>query len=457
MRPLRKLISQSADIRTFGFGLIWSTLGTVVLRLTPMITTILISHWFGIESVGKFAVTYGTLVSASLLATSGVSLMATRNIAAYAGTDPATAGRLAGMAVLLVGASGTALAVAIYMFADDIATRVLKQPELGFYLRVIAPIIVVSALNNVLSAVLRGLQEFRTTARLDMIMGLLMIASVPTGLYFHGLTGGFVALCLGYLAGSLIAAPAMMRGLGRRGIRFTFRGALSQWPMITRYAIPALLASILYEPVNWICTTIIVNKPDGLEQVGLYFIAMQLETLLLFAPQIVVQVLIPMLSTGFGERDRRRVRNILAMGIGTNIAIAIGFVVVMMLFGDWFLLLFKLDPARDWPVFMIVVFAAAVIAGALPLGQVPVSSGHMWTGLTITGGWAATFIIGTWLLQDHGALGIVAARTIAWLIALVAYVVFAAVLIPRLPQEKVPLDPDAKNTDNRSAIWERNS
>lgn len=431
MRLLKKLFSRSADIRTFVFGLIWSTLGTVAVRLTPLITTVLISHWFGIESVGKFAVTYGTLMSASMLAATGVSLMATRNIAAFAHTEPDNAGRLAGMAVLLAGGAAAALALAIYLFSDEIAERILKQPELAFYLRVISPIIVVSALNNVQTAILRGLQQFRTTARLDMIMGVLMIASVPAGLYLYGLTGGFAALGLAYLAGCMVTTPAMLHALRSHGIRFSFSGSLSQWPMITRYAIPALLASLLYEPVNWICTMIIVNKPDGLEQVGLYFIAMQLETLLLFAPQIVVQVLIPMLSSGFGEKDGRRVRNILAMGIGTNLAIAVGFVAAMMLFGDWFLLLFKLDPARDWPIFMIVVFAAAMIACALPLGQVPVSSGYMWIGLSITGGWAMTFIIGTWMLQDQGAKGIVIARAIAWGLQTLVYIGFTRFAVSR--------------------------
>lgn len=432
MRPIRTLISQSADLRRFSFGFVWSVLGTVAVRLTPMITTILISHWFGIEAVGKFGVTYGTLVSASMLAATGVSLMATRNVAAYATTDPETAGRLAGMALILVAATSALLGLVIFCLADDIANRLLRQPQLGFYLRVISPIIVVSALNSVQTAILSGLQEFRAIARLNIIMGALMIAAVPAGLYLHGLTGAFIALGCAYLAGCFITMPTMMRALKAHGVPLAFRGALSQWRMITRYAIPALLASILYEPVNWICTTIVVNKPDGLEQVGLYFIAMQLETLLLFAPQIVVQVLIPMLSTGFGEGNRQRVLNILAMSIGTNLVIAIGFVSVMMLFGDWFLLVFKLDPARDWPVFVIVVFASAMIACALPLGQVPVSSGHMWTGLTITGGWAATFIIGTWLLQDQGAKGIVIARVIAWLMSFIAYVAFAAFSIRRL-------------------------
>ena len=131
MRPLRKLITQSGDLRTFGFGLVWSTLGTVAVRLTPMITTILISRWFGIEFVGKFGVTYSTLVSSSLLAASGVSLMATRNIAAYAGTDPGKAGRLAGMALLLVGAAAALLALVIFLLAAQIAVRVREPPGRG--------------------------------------------------------------------------------------------------------------------------------------------------------------------------------------------------------------------------------------------------------------------------------------------------------------------------------------
>lgn len=384
--------------------------------------------------MGKFGVAYATLVSASMLAATGVSLMATRNVAAYAAADPDTAGRLAGMALILVAVTSALLGLAIFCLADDIANRLLRQPQLGFNLRLISPIIVVSALNSVQTSILSGLQEFRAIARLNIIMGALMIAAVPAGLNRYGLTGAFIALGCAYLAGCIIIMPTLMRALKTHRIPLAFRGALSQWRMITRYALPALLASLLYEPVNWICTTIVVNKPDGLEQVGLYFIAMQLETLLLFAPQIVVQVVIPMLSTGFGEGNRRRIVNILAMSVGTNlaIAIAIGFVSVMILFGDWFLLMFKLDPARDWPIFLIVIFASAIIACTLPLGQVPVSSGHMWTGLSITAGWAATFIIGTWLLQDQGAKGIVIARVLAWFLSFFSYVVFTAFAFRKL-------------------------
>jgi O-antigen/teichoic acid export membrane protein len=208
MRSLKSLISQSADLRVFSLGLIWSVLGTVAVRLTPMITTILISHWFGIAAVGTFGITYGTMLSASFLASSGVNLMATRNVAAYAAKDPVTAGRLAGMALLLAGGCAVTLGLLIFLFSEAIAVRLLRQPELAFYLRVISPIIVVTALNNTQIAILSGLQQFKTIARLNTIMGCLMIAAVPVGLYFYGLTGAFAGLGTAYLAGGLIAAPA---------------------------------------------------------------------------------------------------------------------------------------------------------------------------------------------------------------------------------------------------------
>jgi O-antigen/teichoic acid export membrane protein len=435
IRSLKNRIGQWADFKVFSLGLIWSIFGTIAVRLTPMITTILISHWFGIEAVGKFAIPYSTLVSASLLAATGVNLMATRNIAAYASRDPGTAGRLAGMAIMLAVTTSIVLSAAIFNFSDEIAQRLFKQPELSAHLMAIAPIIIVSALNNTQIAILSGLQQFKTIARLNVIMGGLMIVLVPLGLYLYDLPGSFAALGGSYFVSCIITYPAMIRALHARGIRLTFRGALSEWPMITQFAIPAIIASLVYEPVNWICTTIVVGNPGGLEQVGLYLIAMQLETLLLFVPQIVIQVIIPMVSTGFAEANRRRVLNVLALSIGVNVAIAMGFVLAMLLFGDWFLLLFKLDPATHGNVYFLVVVNAAVMCLVLPLGQLPATSGWTWTGLLITLGWAALFIGGTWHLQEYGAEGIVQARIIAWLALLVAYVLFALFVLGRMPSD----------------------
>jgi O-antigen/teichoic acid export membrane protein len=130
-----------------------------------------------------------------------------------------------------------------------------------------------------------------------------------------------------------------------------------------------------------------------------------------------------MLSKGFGAGDRGKVLGVLGMSIGTNFVIALGFVGVMFLFGNWVLLIFKLDSAH-WPVFVIAVANAAVMAVALPLGPIPASSGYTWSGLTITAGWATTFVVGTWLMRDQGAEGAVLARLIAWSAQSVIYVFF---------------------------------
>ena len=432
MMNLAAFLTSSGDLRRFGAGVIWSTLGTVAVRLTPLITTVLISRWFGIEVVGQFAVAYGTLVSAGMLAATGVSLMAIRNIAAEADRAPEFTGRIVGLALILAVACGIILSATFYLLSDVIAESVLGQPALAPFLALIAPIILLNAIAQVQQSILGGLQCFRDIARLNLIYGIALIIAVPVGLWSYGLTGCFIAMGVATLGQCLIAHPVVRRSLASRNISITFAGALSEWPLITRFAVPALLASLVFEPVNWICTAIIVGAPDGLVQVGVYYIAMQLETLLLFVPNLVVQVVIPMISKGFGERNRSRVLGVLGLGIGTNVVIAFGFIAVMYVLGEFVLSIFRIDLASHGTVFVLAVLNAAVMAAALPLGPVPASSGYTWTGLVITTGWAATFIGGTWLMRDQGAEGAMTARLAAWSVQSLVYVVFTRFVIAKV-------------------------
>lgn len=431
MTRIASFLNQSGEARRFAFGLIWSMLGTVAVRLTPLVTTILLSRFFTIEIVGKFAVAYGTLMSAGMLAATGVSLMAMRNIAAEADERPEFTGRIAGLALILAAGCGAVLALLFFIFAKPIASGMLGQPELAGLLALVAPVILLNAFSQVQMAILSGLQRFKEIARINVFYGLALIVGVPTGLMLYGLEGCFAVMGLCTLAQIFAVYPIMTRSLAFKGITVTFAGALSEWPLITRFAIPALLASLLFEPVGWICTAIIVGQPDGLAEVGVYYIAMQLETLLLFVPQIVVQVIIPMLSKGFGAGDRHRVLAVLGMSIGTNLVIAIGFIGFMYLFGDLVLGVFKLDLASHGYVLLLAVANAAVMAAALPLGPIPSTSGYTWTGLVITAGWAATFIAGTWLMRDQGAEGAMTARLIAWSAQSVIYVFFTRYAISR--------------------------
>lgn len=432
--PLRRMAARllkSGDARRFGLGMVWSTAGTAAVRLTPLITTVIIARTLGIEAVGEFAVIYGTLVSAGMLAATGVSIMAVRNVAAEADRDPALAGRVAGLAVILATACGALLSLVFHVFAEPIATHVLAHPQIAPHLALIAPIILLYALSQVQQALLSGLQRFDAMARLNIGYGAVLIVSVPGGLLLFGIDGAFVAMGLATLGLIGASMAVLLRALAARGIALQFRGALREWPLITRYAVPALIASIVFEPVQWICVAIIANGGGGLAAVGIYYIAMQIETLLLFVPQIVVTVVTPMLSAAFGTEDRRRAAGVLAMSVGTTSLIAAGFVGFMALFGGWVLTLFHLDAGLHWHIFALAVANAAVMACAAPLGVVPSTSGYTWTGLAITAGWATTFIGGVYLLSGSGAEGAVTARLIAWSAQTAVYVVFLAWLMRR--------------------------
>lgn len=433
MRRLAGKLLESGDAKRFGAGLIWSTVGMAAVRLTPLVTTVIISHSLGIEAVGQFAVVYGTLISAGALAASGVSVMAVRNIAAEVDTNPDLAGRVAGLAVILAAACGLLLAAMFYLLAEPIATHVLAHPEIAPYLQLVAPIILLNAIAFVLIAILTGLQQFKSIARLNIVYGIGLIICVPAGLILFGLEGAFTAMAAVTLVQCILIVPVLRAAMAQRGVTLQLRGALSEWPLITRFAVPGLIASLVFEPVQWVCIAIIANSESGLAAVGIYYIAMQLETLLLFVPQIVSNVATPMLSTGFGNNDRQRVAGVLAMSVGTTTLIAVGFIGFMAIFGGWVLAVFDLDASLHWQVFAIAVANAAVMSFAAPLGVVPSTSGFTWTGLAITACWAATFISGVYLLRDMGAEGAVTARLIAWSAQTVVYVLFTWWLLARRP------------------------
>src|SRR5690606_33038377 len=129
--------------------------------------------------------------------------------------------------------------------------------EIARHLALVAPIILLNALAQVLQSLLGGLQHFSAIARLNIAYGLVLIVCVPTGLVFYGLDGAFVAMGAATLLQCAATLPVLRREMARRGVTLRLRGALSEWPLITRFALPALIASLVFEPVQWTCVAII--------------------------------------------------------------------------------------------------------------------------------------------------------------------------------------------------------
>jgi hypothetical protein len=69
----------------------------------------------------------------------------------------------------------------------------------------------------------------------------------------------------------------------------------------------------------------------------------------------------------------------------------------------------------SWPVLILVLLTAGILALLAPIGQIIVAGTRIWAGFVMNLGWAVVFYGTTYLLVEKGALGLTAARLIAYL------------------------------------------
>lgn len=144
-----------------------------------------------------------------------------------------------------------------------------------------------------------------------------------------------------------------------------------------------------------------------------------------------------MLSEQVGKDQWHRSGRILRLSMMVNAlavcpAVIVGCVASPLIMGSY-----GAAFAGGWPVLVAVLLTAALLAVQAPVGQFIVASGRMWVGCLMNAGWAATFLMATWLLVEWGAMGLASARLAAYVLHAVWTLGFAYAVI-RKSGERMP-------------------
>ena len=87
-------------------------------------------------------------------------------------------------------------------------------------------------------------------------------------------------------------------------VRVHFFGAWGESRILSEICLPAVLANTAAGPVMWFTNTMLVNQPSGYAEMGVLNAANQWRTAILFLPGLIGQVVLPLLSSLQGTRDR---------------------------------------------------------------------------------------------------------------------------------------------------------
>jgi len=411
-------------------GVFWSLAGVLASRGLMFIATVFVARILGRTVYGQLGMVQSTVSMFGLFAGFGMGLTATKYVAEYRETDRPRAGRIIRLTEMFAVATAGLMALALLAFAPWLANRTLNAPHLTSVLRIGTLILFISALNGAQAGALAGFEAFKTIAGVNLLVGLISFPLLVGGAYFGGLSGSVWALVVNLGASWVLNQIALHKEARRYRVPLALGNSDGgDLPVLWRFSLPAVLAGSMVAPVDWACNAMLVNRPHGYGEMGVYGAANQLYSMLLFLPTLFGQVVLPILSERLGHKDVRRSTQTMLVAMKANALCVVPFIVVASILSPYIMRLFGEGFKDGWPTLIVVLWTAALYAIQAPVGQIIQASGKMWTGFFMNLGWATAFVLGTFVLVKDGAFGLAGARGIAYLLHSVWIFLFARYLL----------------------------
>jgi O-antigen/teichoic acid export membrane protein len=430
-RPVQQWMNNNPMGRRLAHGAFWTLLGTIASRVLAIPVSVVLARWMGPSHYGELGVINNSVDLFIVFAGFGLGLTATKHVAELRATDPERAGRVLALSTVTAGFTATITAVVLYIAAPYLAAHTLNAPQLTGSLRIGSLILLLAAINGAQQGALYGFEAFRTTAKIQAIVGLLNLPFSLIGYWLGGLNGVLWGMVATRGADWFLRRIALLDESRKSGVPLGLKGWTQELHVLWKYSLPALLSGVMVAPVNWVCAAMLVNQPKGYAQMGIYNAANQWYGALLFLPTVLGSGLLPLLSERMGNKDSHSSGNVLLFMLRLNAVIVLPAALLGSALSPWIMRLYGPAYAHGWSTLVAVLFTAAIFAVLIPVGDVIAASGRMWTGMVMNAGWAAVFIVGTALLVHRGAFGLGLARLIAYIAHATWTITFAWILIAR--------------------------
>jgi O-antigen/teichoic acid export membrane protein len=413
IRPAFSRIERSPIGYRLARGMFWSMAGAVISRGLMMVASIAVARMLGKVGFGELGMIQSTVGMFGVLAGFGLGLTATKHVAEFRGSDPERAGRIIALSGVVALISGGLMALALLVFAPWLAERTIAAPHLAGVLRIGALILFVSALNGAQTGALSGFEAFKTIAHVNLYVGLISFPLLICGAYFGGLTGAVWALAVNLGFNWLFNHFALRKEARRFHVPFTFKDCRREMPILWTFSLPLVLGGAMVGPVRWICGAMLVNRPDGYGEMGIFTAALVVQNLLIFVSGMLNAPLLSMISNeGPNKSDKLEVVNILStwlLGVIPAVPLLCFPEITLALFGA------EYDSRSLALTFSLVVFYTTIMMFKAGLARVLAANNLQWWGFFSNAFWAIILVASARFLMRWGAPGLAASFAIAYI------------------------------------------
>jgi O-antigen/teichoic acid export membrane protein len=414
LHPFLKRVENSGTGSRLARGVFWSVAGTVISRGLMLLATIAVARLLGKSGYGELGMIQSTVGTFGVFAAFGLGMTATKHVAEFREKDPERAGRTIAMAWVVTAVTGGVMALALALFAPWLAVHMINAPHLANLLQIGSLLLFFNALNSAQTGALSGFEAFKTIAKVNLAVGFLSFPILILGAYLGGLTGAVWALVINLCCNWLLNHVALRREAARFHVPLAFRLWQKELPMLWSFSLPAVLAGSLVGPVNWLCSALLVNQPNGYAEMGIFSAADQLCYLVSFLPGMLCSVVLPMMSNQLGNNNRKKSTQLLWVSIRLNVLTVTPIILIASILSPFIMGLYGESFRSSWQVLVIMLLATGISAVNMAIGQTLAATNRMWIGFMMNAVWACVYLVVTYFLADNGAMGIAIARGVAY-------------------------------------------
>lgn len=397
-------------------GMSWGILGGVLSRAFTLFSSIIIARMLGKTGYGEYGIIQSTVGMFGVFAGLGLGLTATKYVAEYRYKDVDRTEKILGISSLLAFCSGAMMTALLMVFASFLATKTLAASHLTHALQAGSLLLFLNAVTGTQTGALCGFEAFKKNAMVNFWIGVLCIPITYIGVCRWGLIGAIWATNIVLLLNWVMNHIVLRSECRKAGITLRISGCWSEWPILWKYSLPATISGVTIGPVVWTVSALLVNQPNGYAEMGVFNAANQWRLILLFIPTIIGQIITPIMSERFGVSCNSSAFKTLKLAIFVSVLVILPMAIVMGIFSPWIMLQYGKDFSDGWPVLLVVLATASLLAIQTPVGNVIAASGRMWVGTFMNAGWGITVISAAWFLLPLGALGIALAFLLGYIL-----------------------------------------
>lgn len=400
-------------------GISWTAIGAFASRPLLLAGAVVCARFLDPIAYGKLALLQSAVLTLGAFAGMGMATAITRHLSELRQRDPARAGRLLWLTLVLSAGSSAVTAILLALFRRAVAEQWLASADLADLLPVTAVTLVFTVIAAAQSAALMGLEAYRPLAGCNIANGVLAAGLMIAGAAANGLHGALWGSALASLGTVLILAIVLRSEALRAG--FAPRPSFTRDDLSTvlHASVPLLFAGLIPPAVSTVSSAMLSRGSGGYAELGVFSAADQWRVAILFLGRLLAQPSLPILTDLYAARDMRGFRRTFGVNLMTAGPACALAALMLALFGGRIMALYGRTYAAHGEVLAWCCAGAALAAISWAGAQALTGAGEYWLGVWLNALWAAVLLTLCYWWRDAGALGLAQAFLAAYLIHLV--------------------------------------